>query len=58
MAADNVKQFGGAATGGARVNGGGSGGGAKPSAGCPSPVTLDKLEGCFGSLAGAAMTGK
>ena len=58
MAADNVEQFGGAGTGGARGNDGGSGGGAKPPAGRPYPVTLDELEGCFDSLAGAAVTGK
>ena len=58
MAADNLLQFGSVATGGARGTGGGSGGGAKPPVGCPSPVTLNKLEGFFDSLAGAAVTGK
>ena len=58
MAADNLEQFGGAATGSACGTSGGSGGGAKPPAGLPSPVTLDELEGCFDSLAGAAVTGK
>ena len=41
MAADNVKQFSGAATSGARDTGRVSGGVAKPPAGRPSPVTLD-----------------
>ena len=58
MEADNLKQFGGASSGGASGTRRGSGGGAKPPAGRPSPVTLDKLEGCFDSLAGAAVTGK
>ena len=58
MAADNLDHFSGAATGGARGNGRGSGGGAKPPAGRPSSVTLDELEGCFDSLAGAAVTSK
>ena len=58
MAADNLEQFGGAATSGARGTGRGSVGGAKPPAGRPSPVTLDELEGCLDSLAGAAVTGK
>ena len=53
MAADNVEQF-----GGARGTGRCSGGGAEPSAGCPFPVTLDKLEVCFDSLVGTAVTGK
>ena len=35
MAAENVEQFGGAATSGARGTGGGSGGGAEPPAGQP-----------------------
>ena len=58
MAADNLKQFGGAATSGARGTGGCSGGGAEPPTCCLSPVTLDELEGCFDSLAGVAVTGK
>ena len=58
MAANNIKQFGSAATGRARGNGGGSGGGANPPAGHPSLVTLNKLEGCFDNLAWAAVTGK
>ena len=58
MSAKNVEQFDSVATGSARNNGGGSGGGANPPAGRPSPVTLDELEGCFDSLAGAAVTGK
>ena len=47
MAADNLEPFGGAATNGARGTGGGIGGGAEPPARRPSPVTLNKLEGCF-----------
>ena len=58
MVADNLKQFGGAPTGGARGIDGGSGGGAEPPAGRPSPVTIDKLEDYFDSLARAAVTGK
>ena len=58
MLADNLKQFGGAATGGARGTGRGTGGGAEPPAGRPYQVTLHKLERCFDSLAGAVVTGK
>ena len=43
MASYNLEQFGGAATGGARGIGRGIGGGTKPSAGRPSPVTIDEL---------------
>ena len=57
MAVGNVEQFGGASNVGAHSDGGGSGGGCKPPAGRPYPVTLNELEGCFGSLAGAAVTG-
>ena len=58
MASDKLEQFGGAATGGNRGTDGGSGEGAESSAERPSPVALDELEGCFDSLAGAAVTGK
>ena len=58
MAEDNLEQFGGAATGGTRGTGGGSGGGAKPSAGLLSPAKINKVEGCFDSLAGAEVTSK
>ena len=58
MAADNPDQFGGAATSGARGTGGDICGGAEPPASRPYPVTLDKLEGCFDSLAGEEVTGK
>ena len=46
-----AEQFGGAAPGGA-------GGGKEPPAGCPTPATMEDLEGCFDSLAGVAVTGK
>ena len=36
----------------------GSGRGDEPPTGCPTPVTLDKLEGCFDSLASADINGK
>ena len=58
MVADNLDEFGGTATSGARGTGGDIGGGAEPPASRPYPVTLDKLEGCFDSLAGAEVTGK
>ena len=53
MAAGNVEQFGGAAVGGAL-----DGGDVEPPTGRPAPVTVDDSEGCFDSLAGAAVTGK
>ena len=58
MAADNLDEFGGAATSGARGTGGDIGGGAEPPASRPYPVTLDKLEDYFDTLARAAVTGK
>ena len=58
MTDENFEQFSSAATGGAHGTVGVSGGGAEPPTGCPSPVTLDELEGCLDSLAGAAVTSK
>ena len=58
MAADNLDQFGGAATSGARGTSGDISGGAEPPASRPYPVTLNELEGCFDNLEGAAVTGK
>ena len=46
-----AKQFGRAALGSASR-------GKEPPAGCPTPATLEELEGCFDSLTGFAVTGK
>ena len=46
-----AEQFGGAALGGA-------GRGNKPTAGRPTPATVEYLEGCFDILAGVAVTSK
>ena len=46
-----VEQFGGAVLSGAGV-------GEEPPAGCPTPVTVEYLGGCFDSLAGVAVIGK
>ena len=57
MASGNVEKFGGAASS-SGIAGGSPGGNGNPPAGPPSALTLDELEGCFDSLAGAAMTNK
>ena len=52
MAADNLEQFGRAATSGTRGTDGGIGEGTKPPARLLYPVVIDELEGWFDSLAG------
>ena len=37
---------------------GGAGGGKEPPEGCPTPATVEYLEGFFDSLAGVVVTGK
>ena len=53
IAARNLEQFGGASTGGHAIDRTNRNGRAEPPPGRPVPVTLDDLEGCFDSLAGA-----